>query len=95
MINFEGGYDNEFRDVSNRKGLEDLFGICSCMYLNYCITKFGKVFSSCSIFKISLIGGDRMTDCTSYNKNGQMTLNEMKEIAYLIEVDTRKIGLLK
>jgi len=87
-------YYNEFRDI-NTNDLENLFGICyRCRYFNYCITEFARVYSRCGNFDISLRGGDRMLDCTDFDQKGIMTLNEMKEIAYYIDVDIKKIGLL-
>jgi len=89
-------YFNEFREGTDKREVMDLFGMCgNCGYLEYCRTEFGKFHAGCSNFDITLKGGERIVDCTGFSKRGLMTLNDMKEIAYIIEVEKKKkAGLL-
>lgn len=77
----------------NRNPLEELIGLCyNCKLLNYCKTEFGNVYALCSEFKIRLNGQNRITECNCHDAIGVMTLNEMYNIAYLIDVNKKKIA---
>ena len=72
---------------------DDSWGIChTCNWFQFAKTEFGKVFAKCSELKVMLDQKDRMTECTMYEKIGQMSLNDMQQIALYINPSKRKVG---
>lgn len=72
--------------------LQDLIGICyNCKNLNYCKTEFNSVYAVCTIFETRLSGQNRINECNVHSRKGDMTLNEMYSIAYLIEPSEEKV----
>lgn len=68
--------------------LQDTLGICaSCTHLEYCRTEFGRIYAKCGFMDIRLMGGDRMAECTKFSPRGQLSINEMKEIAIYIDIE--------
>ena len=80
-------------EKSNPMDIPSNFGICStCKKIHYCRTEFDNVYVFCSYFEFKLSGKDKMIECNCYDKRGIMDLNDMKEIAIIIELDKRKAG---
>lgn len=72
--------------------LEEAIGICyNCRNLLYCRTEFGNVFAKCEEYDIRLNGQNRIVECNSHSPIHTMTLQEMYSIAYLIDLDEKKI----
>lgn len=72
---------------------EDIFGIChDCMHFRCAETKYGNAFANCWEFEVRLNASDPVTKCSQYKKRGEMTLIEMKDMAYIIEIEKRKAG---
>jgi len=69
------------------------FGIChDCINLYAFKTEYGKVLGKCYQFEITLRGIDNIKHCNRYSRKGEMSMDFMKEIATIIEVDKRKVG---
>ncbi len=64
----------------------ETFGLCStCKILKAARTRYGRVKAKCYEFEVNLYGIDPITECTAYDRRGQLTLQHMQEIATLIE----------
>ncbi len=89
-------WENINPQISKNK-LEDLLGICaSCTQLEYCETEFGRTYARCGFMEIRLTGKDRMVERTKFSPRGQLSLNDMKEIATYIDVKKEKdVGFIK
>jgi len=71
----------------------DELELCStCTSARALKTKYGKLSAFCYEFDLKLNNVDPVIECLSYIKKGSMNLNQMKEIATLIDIDTKKIG---
>jgi hypothetical protein len=71
------------------------YGLCSsCSYLDAARTEFGSTYAVCDIFKKRLKTNDSIKYCTKYSKVGTMSLYDMKEIAVILELDTKKVGFI-
>jgi len=77
--------------------LEGMVGLCAtCSHLEYCESEYGNVHAKCYEYDLRLSGAQRIVECTKYDKRGQLSLNQMYGMAYLIEVDKSKIdGFIK
>lgn len=72
--------------------LKNQIGIChNCKYLLYCRTEFGNVFAKCSELEFKLSGQNRIEECNIHTPRNVMTLNEMYNIAYIIETSDEKV----
>jgi len=73
----------------------DEFGLCSdCKYLYAARTEYGTVIGKCFELNIMIRGIDKIKECTMYDKKGSMSLQDMKEIAIIIEVDKNRVGFV-
>jgi len=82
--------DKKESDFSN-------YGLCAtCKHFECAITQLSKtVFAKCVAYEVRLRSNDPVEECTNYTEKGRLTLREMKEIAYLIDVeDVEEIGFL-
>lgn len=62
------------------------WGICRhCESFQHCKTEFGREFAKCGAFGLVLNQNDRMEECTMYEKFGDMSIQDMQAIAYIIE----------
>ena len=87
--------DTEWDDsVSNRNSLkEDCYGMCAtCKSLEYARTEFGVVRSYCTAFDMLIISGRVITECTHYTKTGSLTLNQMYDMAVILELEDEKVA---
>ena len=84
--------DGEF-DGSNTNFSKNEFGICfDCRNLCAFKTEYGRIFGKCYEFNMPMRGIDKVNHCNRYDKKGQMDLDNMKELAILIENDNKKVG---
>lgn len=75
--------------------LEETLGICaSCSQLLCAESQYGNVFARCGQFDAALTGKNRIVNCTAYQKRGKLSLNEMYQMAWIIEPVKKKIGLV-
>ena len=73
----------------------DDFGICSdCKYLYAAKTEYGTSIGKCFEMNIMLRGIDNIKECTMYGKKGSMSLDDMKEIAIIIDVNKSRVGFM-
>jgi hypothetical protein len=76
--------------------LKRTYGICSdCAQFQYCRQSYQNKRAYCDRFEILLTGRDRMVECNKYEKRGQLNLNQMADIAWIIRVGPAKMGFLK
>jgi hypothetical protein len=69
------------------------FGLCNdCKYLQLAKSEFRIIFAKCFEFEIKLNNVEKIIECTSYDQRNTMSLNEMKDIAYIIDINTKKVG---
>ena len=74
---------------------EARLGLCSdCINANVVTTEYGTVYAYCDRFEMSISGRDAIVSCTRYSKRGELTLQEMQDIAIIIEVDKKQAGFI-
>jgi len=75
------------------------FGVCaSCIYFFGIETRYEKLKAVCNFTRdgFRLNSSDPIKRCSNYEKRGLMSLNDMRDIAILIEAgNEKKIGLIK
>jgi len=82
-------------DFYDEDRIEKAFGLCStCMNFEGAETKYGVVFARCEELRLKLKTSDPIIKCTYYIKRGAMDIEDMKEIALLIDVK-RSVGFIK
>jgi hypothetical protein len=87
-------------EYSTRNGqrpswLEEFVGICStCKNLDWAKKEFGGVLAYCNYFTVKMSGRERIIECNHHERVGTMTLNDMKEMAILIDPPERQIGFI-
>ncbi|MHC4757201.1 MAG: hypothetical protein ACYTE8_00940 [Planctomycetota bacterium] len=70
------------------------YGLCAdCSNFFYCRQSYSNKRAYCNRMEIMLTGKDRMVECNKYEKRGQLNLNQMADIAWIIEVPN-KVGFL-
>lgn len=75
--------------------LRDRLGICfECSHCDWCITEFDKIVAACNMFEARLSGRERMKRCSSFKKRGEMSLNAMVGMAYLIDIPKDGAGFI-
>jgi hypothetical protein len=85
MDSFES-YGND-----SHTGMKALVGMCyNCKNLNYCKTEFGNVHAVCGMFDFKFSGKNRITECNLHTPKNVLSLQEMYNIAWLIDKDTGK-----
>ena len=83
---------NSYNSRNNLNSLEQAIGICSnCKSLQYCKSEFGNAFARCSNFEIRLSGQNKIAECTCHDAKGILSLEDMKNIAILIDPDKSEI----
>ncbi len=76
-----------------KEDLKSVYGICaSCNNFYYCRQAYQNKRAYCNRFEILLMGKDRMIECNKYEGKGQLTLNQMKDIALYVNPSKRKVG---
>ena len=69
------------------------FGVChDCKHLCAFKTQYGTTRGKCYEFDMWIRGVDTIKHCTKYDKKGQMTILEMKDMAYLIDIEKKTVG---
>lgn len=75
--------------------IEDRLGICfGCDHCEWCITEFDRVVASCEYFECRLSGKDRMKKCSRFKRRGEMSLNDMAGMAWLIDIPKDGAGFI-
>ena len=84
--------DGEF-DEANAAFSKQEFGMCfDCRCLCAFKTEYGRAFGKCYEFNLIMRGIDKVKHCNRYDKKGQMKIDDMKEMAVLIENDKKVVG---
>ena len=69
------------------------FGLCNdCKYLQLAKSEFRTIFTRCYKFDTKLTNIEKIIECTGYEQRYTMSLDEMKDIAYIIDINTKKAG---
>jgi len=69
------------------------YGLCAtCRYLNYACSQFRVLHCRCSELEMNLTEDHPVKECTSYTNRHALSLNEMKEIAWIIDIENDPIG---
>jgi RNA polymerase subunit RPABC4/transcription elongation factor Spt4 len=72
--------------------LEDQIGIChNCKRLSFCESEFGNVIAFCETFDGRLSGKNRIIKCNQHSTRGAMAVDDMQNIAIIIDTDKAKI----
>lgn len=84
-----------FYEEGQERVADDSYGLCSdCKEFKITKMEFGEVFANCHAWDKMRTSKRRVMECSAYAKRGQMSLWDMQTMAYIIEVDTKKIGLI-
>ena len=69
------------------------FGLCNdCNQLQLAKSEFRTIFAKCFKFNTDLNSIEKIIECTGYEQRNTMSLDEMKDIAYIIDINTKKAG---
>jgi len=83
------GYDTAFG------GFKIEMGLCTnCCQLLFSKSQYGTIYARCEKWEKQLNGVDLIQECTGFARRGEMSLWDMKQIAVLIDVEKRKIGIV-
>jgi len=92
----EIGSDGWDAPVSARSDFWKRVGMCKdCIYLHGMRTEFGFSIARCSLFECNLRYGDPVIECSKYEKRNMLSLDNMKDIAIIIETGKKEIGFIK
>jgi len=73
----------------------DKYGLCNnCTKAMIYKTKYYRTTGYCEKWEKYLNEIDPVTECTNYSRRGEISLWDMKQMAIIIEVDKKKVGLL-
>ena len=87
--------DDSYISGNGIKFHDNDFGICSdCRHLYAAKTEYGTAIGKCFEMNIMLRGIDNIKECTMYGKKGSMSLDDMKEIAIIIDVNKSRVGFM-
>lgn len=71
-------------------------GICfECNNCDWCITEFDNVIAYCDHFEVRLSGRDKMKRCSAFKTRGQMSLSQMANMAWLIDIPKDGAGFVR
>ncbi|KKN08869.1 hypothetical protein LCGC14_1052380 [marine sediment metagenome] len=84
---------DSFYEEGHQKVSDDSYGLCAdCKEFKITKMEFGETFAECGVWDKRRTSQRKVEECSAYVKRGQMTLFDMQQMAYIIEVDTKKIG---
>jgi hypothetical protein len=73
--------------------LAEALGMChDCKYCAVTEFEFTGFIAKCNYHEALLNRKDRVVRCNSYFKRGHMTMYDMRDIAYILELDKKKVG---
>ncbi len=73
----------------------DMLGLCKdCKHLEAAKTEFGSMFARCSEFECTLRSGDKVVECTNYQKRNLLSLDDMKDLAVILDPNKKKAGFI-
>jgi hypothetical protein len=63
-------------------------GLCNrCSNCSIAKTRYGNVLAECAWWEIRLTTNDPIEDCTQFSAKGEMSLMEMSQIAYHLDLE--------
>ena len=69
------------------------YGICKdCEHLRYAKSEFAIRAAYCYDMRFRLHDSDPIIECKSFSQEGQMDLHDMKQIAWMVDIEKRKCG---
>jgi len=69
------------------------FGLCNdCDHLQLVKSEFRTILARCYEFEIILHTGEPITECTNYEQRNTLTLNQMNDLAYIIDISKKEVG---
>ena len=69
------------------------FGLCNdCKHLQLAKSEFRTMFARCYDLEFKLHRSEPVTDCTNYEQRNTLTLNQMNELAYIIDTRQKDMG---
>lgn len=75
-----------------RNFLEEKIGIChKCKNLMYARGEFITLIATCTRFETKLNGKDKIVECSEFSERGKLSLEQMTDMAYLIESNKKEI----
>jgi len=87
------GIDDYYGPIGRFDTLDNEFGLCkTCKEFQFAKTEFAVVRAQCRDLDIVLHSEQPIKACTNYIKIGQLTINQMLDMATLIEINKKKIG---
>jgi hypothetical protein len=87
--------DDSYISGNGIKFHDNNFGVCNdCKHLYAAKTEYGTSIGKCFEMNILLRGIDNISECTMYSKKGSMSLDDMKEIAIIIDVNKNRVGFM-
>ena len=87
-----GVYDEWYDSSSRIYSSVDLRLCTNCRNLRAYRLRYGTERAYCDILETVLNPGDPVTDCSEYCDRFLMSLQDMQQIAVLIDLDTKKVG---
>lgn len=73
----------------------DCYGICKeCRYFKFVQYEFHDNHAECGAFERVLTGKQRITKCNQFDKRGKLSLDQMIDIAWIIDICAPRAGLL-
>lgn len=108
LVDFEKEGDNKIRqEVSAMAGLLGFdpyescrtyiktkdFGLCNdCKNLQLAKSEFRTILARCYDFDIILHTGEPVRECTNHEQRNTLTLHQMNDLAYIIDVSKKEVG---
>ncbi len=73
----------------------DIYGICKgCKAFRYVRYEFHGQRAECNTFDKQLSGRQRIVECVSFDEKGKLSLEQMSDIAWILDFSTKKVGFV-
>jgi len=83
---------NSSNGGERRNFLEEKIGICyKCKNLKYARGEYITLLAMCQQFETRLNGRDKIIECSEYSERGRLSLENMAEMAYLIDSNKKEV----
>lgn len=75
--------------------LNNQIGLCSnCKSLEFCKTEFDNIHARCAAYEFKLSGQNKIVECNMHSAKGSLSLDDMYDIAIIIDPPKRKSGFI-
>lgn len=86
-----GHKDFSERESRRLRSERQQYGVCAvCVNFQFAKTQYRMRHAKCFAMEFALSSADPITECTSYEEKGRMSLRDMADIAKIIELPKRK-----